>query len=115
MTPKLKLCKTKQAPNVGEFCFAKVRGYAEWPARVESIDGNHALVTFFNPSTFAKCTFNKIFDLKEGIQFLGKYFNKNKGFTKAAKEMSFVIRDKAQISKAFSANEVVKKYIELLE
>lgn len=36
-------------PEIGTFCFAKVRGYPEWPAFVTSIKKpNHIWVKFFN-------------------------------------------------------------------
>lgn len=34
--------------KVGDFCFAKVRGYVEWPCYIVSIEHQHAWVKFFN-------------------------------------------------------------------
>ena len=40
--------QAKLPPEVGDFCFAHVRGYATWPGVVSVIDGNSAWVEFFN-------------------------------------------------------------------
>lgn len=46
---KLQLVEKKVVPKKGEFVFAKVRGYCEWPAIVTKIEGpNHVCVDFFN-------------------------------------------------------------------
>lgn len=112
---KLTVGKVKRAPNIGDLCFGKIKGYAEWPAHVDSIEGNCAWITFFNSDTVGKCSFNKIFDLEEGVRFLDKYVNKHKAFTKAVKEMAFIMRDKMKNSKSLSDNKVIKRYIDLIE
>lgn len=46
---KLQLAKQKIMPEVGNFCFAHVRGYSEWPAIITAIKKpNHVWVKFFN-------------------------------------------------------------------
>lgn len=47
------MAKKKQVSKVqfkvGDFVFAKVRGYAPWPSVVEEVNGNRGRVTFFCP------------------------------------------------------------------
>lgn len=46
---KKELVDRNAMPKIGEFIFAKVRGYAEWPATVTEIKApNHVWVKFFN-------------------------------------------------------------------
>lgn len=48
---KLQLAKQRIMPEVGDFCFAHVRGYSEWPAVVTGIKTpSQVWVKFFNSS-----------------------------------------------------------------
>lgn len=45
----LQLAEKKAMPRIGDFVFAKVRGFSEWPAVVTQIKHpNHVWVDFFN-------------------------------------------------------------------
>lgn len=48
MRKALCLNGTKLQLNIGDFCFAKVRGYCEWPAIVVDVDKTTIEVKFFN-------------------------------------------------------------------
>lgn len=42
---------SKSLPVVGDLCFAKVRGFVEWPAIVKEVYDGGVWVDFFNSNT----------------------------------------------------------------
>lgn len=44
------IVRAKEVPSIGDLCFAKVRGYAPWPAIVTKIEKPTVWVKFFNSS-----------------------------------------------------------------
>lgn len=48
------LCVQKMAPKIGDSCFAKVRGYAEWPGICLQVEDGHVWVKFFNAKSTEK-------------------------------------------------------------
>lgn len=40
--------RAKPSFQVGDYCFAKVKGFVEWPGYVVSIENQHAWIRFFN-------------------------------------------------------------------
>lgn len=109
------LVRAKEMPVIGDFCFAKVRGYPPWPAFVEKIEKPIVWVKFFNSnqrySIFSghflsvytaififysgKCTLNTVANLDDGYVYINQ-FKSNAGFTKAVKEMAFVIKEQGK-------------------
>lgn len=62
-----KMVRVKEVPLVGDFCFAKVRGYAPWPAYVTKIQKNVIWVKFFNSTErylieCTSCTLHRLFN-----------------------------------------------------
>lgn len=48
---KAQVVLKKKIPEIGDFCFAKVRGYSEWPAVITDIKNSKQFcVKFFNSS-----------------------------------------------------------------
>ncbi|XP_031639986.1 uncharacterized protein LOC116351971 [Contarinia nasturtii] len=108
---KLQLVKKKIMPDVGTFCFAKVRGYSEWPAIITSIKNpNHVWLRFFNSNEIACLPLEKIFSLEEGLNFLDKYKSRKTGFVKAVKEMAIALKDIKRQHKS-KVDDVLKIYI----
>lgn len=125
------LVRTKEIPAIGDFCFAKVRGYAPWPAVVDKIEKPIVWVKFFNSNQrycifighflfvytaivifySGKCTVNTVTNLDDGYVYINQH-KSNSGFTKAVKEMAFVIKERGKEMKIPS--NFLKKYENLI-
>lgn len=56
-----------------------------------AVEEKKALVKFFNAKAsekYGEPKFNDIYNLEEGLKFLTQHYDRNKGFTKAVKEMT---------------------------
>lgn len=61
------------------------------------------------------CSFEKIFDLSQGIRFINKNFNKNKKFTKAALEMAISLVSKLEKNAMPVCQAVMDRYTKLID
>lgn len=48
------MAKYRPMPEKGQFCFAKIRGYVEWPSVISLIEGRIAVVMFFGANSNEK-------------------------------------------------------------
>lgn len=119
---------TKVPLHVGDMCFAKVRGYCEWPALVIGVENMATEVKFFNSGLTwvrficsqifhsdhsfklfwifsATCGPTKIYDVNEGLRFLVE--NKCAGFKKAVREMALTMKKSVGEEKS---NNIVERY-----
>lgn len=101
--------KTKFA--VGDKVFGKIKGYPNWPAKIDSIEASGAKlvkynVTFYETGETAILKEGDICNYNENKALYGKLKLKNKRFNEAIKqiEMSF-IRNKSQTGKTSLVNE----------
>lgn len=91
---KLAVTKPIWVPVAGDLCFAKVRGYVEWPALVIEAHVNFAWVRFFGAAEKeqnGKVTFKNIYNIFDGLKFLEKN-KKNRQLMKAVGEMEYALQ-----------------------
>ncbi|TDG44225.1 hypothetical protein AWZ03_009345 [Drosophila navojoa] len=80
--------KTKEPKQikVGDFVFAKVRGFRAWPARVLQEDGNIYQVYFYGTCNVAKVRGSQLFDFEANKVRFGQMKQKQYGGFREAME-----------------------------
>ncbi|XP_064550864.1 hepatoma-derived growth factor [Drosophila montana] len=79
--------KGKKEPKqlgVGDFVFAKVRGFRAWPARVLQEDGNMFQVYFYGTCNIAKVGVTQLFEYEKCKTRLGEVKQKHYGLFREA-------------------------------
>lgn len=87
--------------TVGQIVFGKLKGYPPWPAVVTGLPKgrNIANITYFNSGQCSSMSFKKLTPYHAANKIIGRYKNKNVGFTKALSEMELVAIKQKKIEK----------------
>lgn len=78
--------------TVGQIVFGKIKGYPPWPAVVTELPKgkNVAKILYFNSGQYSVLSFKKLTPYHAAGFIVERHLDKNRGFTKAYREMEIV-------------------------
>lgn len=93
--------------TVGQIVFGKLKGYPPWPSVITALPKgkNVAQIKYFNSGQSSILSIKKLTPYNAAGDIIVRYANKNKGFTKALREMEMVAKKEKKVDET-----VTKKY-----
>lgn len=92
-----KTTKVKAVPldavHQGDIILVKMRGYCEWPGRVENVNGNAIQIKFFGDNTTCTTTIKNTFSFKDSADVVLDYLRGRKSplYAKAIEEAEMLL------------------------
>lgn len=97
--------------TIGQIVFGKIKGYPSWPAVITAFPKGKkvASIIYFNSGETSNLSFEKLTPYHAAGPIVERHLNKNRGFTKAYREMQIVLQNNQKRRNANQNEEKIKK------